>query len=205
MNTPPVRPEIATGLDRVALGEVLLQQGTRELERLRRVRGAHRRTARQIRRELAVLVLAAGLLGVPLASVGWAVPPSPCFQFPQLNPFGLGAVSGFASPALADIDGDGDLDAFVGQGSGGDMVFFENIGTAVAPAFAAPQANPFGLAGVGTIASPDFADIDDDGDLDAFVGEYYGNTIFFENTGTAAAPAFAAPQTNPFGLAGVGS
>src|SRR5262247_700895 len=112
MSSPPARTEIANGLDRVALGEALLQEGTRELERLRRVRGAHRRTARRIRRALAVLALAAGLLGVPLAGVGRAVPPAPCFQAPQTNPFGLADVGDYPSPALADIDGDGDLDAF---------------------------------------------------------------------------------------------
>src|SRR4029434_8352514 len=77
MATPPDRTEIPNGLDRMALGEALLQEGTRELERLRRVRGAHRRTARRIRRALAVVALAAGLLGVPLAGIGRAVPPAP--------------------------------------------------------------------------------------------------------------------------------
>jgi hypothetical protein len=41
-------------------------------------------------------------------------------------------------------------------------------------------ANPFGLADVGVLASPEFADLDGDGDLDAFVGDFYGNTTFFE-------------------------
>ena len=39
--------------------------------------------------------------------------------------------------------------------------------------------NPFGLSNVGRDASPTFVDIDGDGDLDAFVGELYGNTLFF--------------------------
>ena len=42
-------------------------------------------------------------------------------------------------------------------------------------------------------ATPDLADVDGDGDLDVLVGAYDGNTRLFENTGTAAAPAFAAP------------
>src|SRR5262249_30084900 len=117
-------------------------------------------------------------------------------------PFLLSNVD-FASPELADIDGDGDFDAFVGDRYG-NTIFFENTGTAAAPAFAAPQTSPVGRADVGFRASPALADIDGQGDLDAFVGEFYGNTIFCENTGTAAAPAFAAPLTSPFGLADVG-
>jgi hypothetical protein len=42
------------------------------------------------------------------------------------NPFGLFDVGVDASPALADLDGDGDLDAFVGS-SDGTITFFENL------------------------------------------------------------------------------
>lgn len=43
---------------------------------------------------------------------------------------------GFASPAFADVDGDGLRDLVVGQFSQGKMHFFKNIGTAKAPKFA---------------------------------------------------------------------
>ncbi len=43
-------------------------------------------------------------------------------------------------------------------------------------------------------------DIDTDGDLDAFVGDEYGDIWFFANTGTSTAPAFAAAISLPFGL-----
>src|SRR5207247_74965 len=108
-----------------------------------------------------------------------------------------------SSPALADIDGDGDLDVLIGEDNG-NTIFFANTGTATAPAFAAPLTNPFGLAAVGFSSSPALADIDGDGDLDVLIGEDNGNTIFFQNTGTATAPAFAAPLTTPSGLADVG-
>ncbi len=94
-------------------------------------------------------------------------------------------------------------DSFVGAYYG-NTFFFENTGTASAPSFDAHSNKPFGHSDVGWNASPAFADLDGDGDLDAFVGEAYGNTIFFENTGTASAPAFVAPSNNPFGLADVG-
>ncbi|MGY6216921.1 FG-GAP-like repeat-containing protein [Methylolobus aquaticus] len=115
--------------------------------------------------------------------------------------FGLTNVLSRASPELADIDGDGDLDAFVGNRYG-TTGFFRNTGTAAAPVFVL-QAGNFGLTNVGSRASPTFADIDGDGDLDAFVGNYYGLTRVFRNTGTAAAPAFVGEGSN-FGLTDVG-
>ena len=49
------------------------------------------------------------------------------------------------------------------------------------PNFIAPITNPFSLTDVGSSAAPTLADIDGDGDLDAFVGNDDGNTVFFEN------------------------
>jgi Ca2+-binding RTX toxin-like protein len=137
---------------------------------------------------------------------------APAFAAPQINPFNLITNMGSnASPTFADIDSDGDLDAFVGE-YGGFTFYYQNTGTASAPTFAARQINPFNLTNVGYNASPTFADIDDDGDLDAFIGAlatdgntYSGIMYYYENTGTASAPAFAAPQINPFNLTNVGS
>ena len=110
-----------------------------------------------------------------------------------------------ARPTFADIDGDGDLDAFVGTYNDAGMLFLRNTGSATAPAFTEPSTNPFGLANVGYGGAPVFADIDGDGDLDSFSGVQNGNVVFFANTGTAGAPAFGSPSTNPFGLADVGN
>jgi hypothetical protein len=206
--TPSGGPLLAlpSGLDlpaRYALGERLLRESTRELARLRVTRGAGRRTAARVKRALAVLALAASLLGIPLAGTAAATPQ---FVSPIHN-FGLGAVAGSSTPALGDLDGDGDLDALVGE-SGGTLVFFRNTGTASAPAFAAGVTNPFGLTAGGYYlnrSAPALADLDGDGDLDVLVGVSGGNLVFFRNTGTASAPAFATGLTNPFGLAGVGS
>ena len=76
----------------------------------------------------------------------------------------------------------------------------QNTGTNTAPAFAAPVNNPFGITATYQYAFPSFTDLDNDGDYDLAVGEYYGAIQYFENTGTAMAPAFAAPVSNPFGL-----
>jgi|GEM_PF-467839 len=120
---------------------------------------------------------------------------------PQTNPFGLANVDNRASPTFADIDGDGDMDAFVGNNNGA-TVFFHNTGSANAPKF---ENNPdnFGLTDIGTYADPTFADIDGDGDLDAFVGNYDGDTVIFHNTGSATKPVFVKASGN-FGLADVG-
>nr|MDZ8063512.1 VCBS domain-containing protein [Nostoc sp. EkiNYC01] len=128
----------------------------------------------------------------------------PIFSRAGDNPFGLTDVGIGAKPTFVDIDKDGDLDAFVGN-TGGDTFFYRNTGSATAPNFATPSANPFGLTNVGGSAAPTFVDIDKDGDLDAFVVNIFGNTLFYRNTGSAAAPSFAAAATNPFGLTDVGS
>ena len=128
---------------------------------------------------------------------------SPVFAAAVFNPFGLTDVSYSASPSFVDIDNDGDLDAFVGEFTGS-IFFSRNIGTTSNPVFAAATINPFGLIDVGDFVSPVFVDIDNDGDLDAFVGGYQGNTLFFRNTGTASNPVFATASTNPFGLTDVG-
>jgi hypothetical protein len=130
---------------------------------------------------------------------------APAFAAAVSNPFGLADVGFNSAPSFADLDGDGDLDAMVGEGDNGALHFFENTGTATAPAFAAAVVNPFGLAAVGGAGAPSFADLDGDGDLDAIVGNGAGVLNYFENTGTATAPAFVPAVLNPFGLTDVGS
>jgi Ca2+-binding RTX toxin-like protein len=119
----------------------------------------------------------------------------------EISSFGLTDIGSFAKPAFADIDGDGDLDAFVGERYG-NTTFFRNTGTANTPIFV-NEAGNFGLKDVGTFAKPAFADIDGDGDLDAFVGERYGNTTFFRNTGNLTTPKFVKEPGN-FGISDVG-
>jgi hypothetical protein len=126
----------------------------------------------------------------------------PAFEGPDFDRFDL-TVSDTIELAFTDIDGDGDLDAFGGEYDGS-IHLCANTGTAQSPAFAAASADPFGLTDVGDLSTPTFADLDGDGDLDALIGNWSGDTIFFENTGSAQSPAFAAPSADPFGLADVG-
>ncbi len=126
---------------------------------------------------------------------------SPSFANPLGNAFGITLVGSYASPAFADIDNDGDLDLFIGDDSGL-CLFVQNSGSASAPAFHAVW-DGFGLEDVGRYASPSFADIDGDGDLDAFIGNYDGEVRFFRNSGTASAPAFT-PEIDNGGLGDMG-
>ncbi|MBP6365887.1 MAG: VCBS repeat-containing protein [Nitrosomonas sp.] len=126
------------------------------------------------------------------------------FSIVSTNPFGLSDVGTLAAPSFADIDNDGDLDAFVGEVFG-NTFFYENLGTAGHPTFAAAIINPFGLTNAGFYINSTFADIDGDADLDVFVGNSEGKIIFSRNTGTASAPVFAPATINPFGLSDVGS
>ncbi len=126
---------------------------------------------------------------------------SPAFAPPSVDPFGLGSTGNHAAPFVVDLDGDGDRDALVGRDDGSIVLFLNTQSSAPRPLFSFPSLNPFGLSNLSFFASPDFVDIDDDGDLDAFVGAWNGEVYFFRNTGGPTSPVFAAPTKDPFGLA----
>jgi hypothetical protein len=125
------------------------------------------------------------------------------------NPFFGIDVGNWSTPELVDLDADGDLDAIVGEYYGGRLHYFVNTGTSASPAFVQVpnSASPFFGNDGCERSSPDLADLDADGDLDAIVGEYYGTLRYFANTGTSTSPAFvnATGAANPFSGINVGS
>ena len=123
---------------------------------------------------------------------------APAFGTHQVNPFGLTSAYQFVFVTAADLDDDGDLDVLAGEYYG-QFKYYENLGSANAPLFAAPTANPFGLAGSGYITMPNLVDLDDDGDFDLLVGQT-GAFAYIENTGTVTSPAFGTPVNDPFGF-----
>ena len=147
--------------------------------------------------------LRTGLAALAVACTG-ASAHAQQFSTPSTDVFGLqGGRTGLAFPTFGDIDGDGDLDALsVSYASPDQILFAENTGTKTAPAFAAPVANPFGIQpATGQATFPAIADLDGDGDADLLLideryegGAFINTLTYFENTGSATAPAFGAGQ-----------
>ncbi len=115
-------------------------------------------------------------------------------QTDTANPFNavnFGAFS-YSAPSFADLDGDGDLDAVIGDDYS--LHYFQNTGTNLAPAFTelSGTANPFAAVNnqISTTGSAAFLDLDGDGDLDAVAGDEYGTVNILVNTGTSTAPSF---------------
>ena len=93
-----------------------------------------------------------------------------------------------STPALGDIDGDGDLDLFVGEASG-TLNFYRNVGTSTAPRFELVSDEWEGID-VGRRSHPELVDLDGDGDLDLVVGNESGELRLFRNNGTVSEPRF---------------
>ena len=147
---------------------------------------------KQLRNALGGLAFLFGLSGATQSS-------AQSFAAAQTNPFGLAATMYLAVPTLVDIDNDGDLDLFVAEYYG-NVKYFQNTGTSATPQFATPTTNPFGITSGNYFAFLAFGDLDGDGDFDLLMGEYYGTFKYFQNTGSATNPQFAAPVSSPFGL-----
>ena len=99
------------------------------------------------------------------------------------NPLAGFDVGKNAAPTFADIDGDGDLDGFVGEREGTTQYFRNTQFDPHTPGIGLVVENPLSNVFVGRLSAPRFADVDGDGDLDAFVGEMMDGTIkYYRNT-----------------------
>jgi hypothetical protein len=157
------------------------------------------------------------LMGDPAPIYGWentGTGQNPVFNLsPAQNPFNFQPSASISELVFADLDGDADPDIlmnnYISDTDPENFRYQENLGImGTFPEFGAVQIDPFGLSNT-TIDRiiMDFGDMDLDGDLDLMVGgrvdiDSYAVTdfYFYENTGDATSPAFAAAVTNPFNL-----
>ncbi len=109
-------------------------------------------------------------------------------------------------PAFGDLDGDGDQDLLIGKLDGG-INRYENLGTSGAPVWRLVEENlraaidvksrqgklnrVLRRIDVGAHAAPALVDIDNDGDVDLFVGAADGRMFFFLNAGTESLFSFS--------------
>jgi hypothetical protein len=141
-----------------------------------------------------------------------AVGLKPASMTPQWSPtlvssFAVTGFSGANAPVnskltdvsadFADVDGDGDLDMFVGgwDGSSAYVVGYRNIGDEISPSWSyVPEWNiSGGASGTRWTATPTLGDFDKDGLVDLFIGYRTTGSGFvggYRNTGTATNPIF---------------
>ena len=111
------------------------------------------------------------------------------------------------TPALGDLDGDGDLDLLVGEASGS-LNHYRNDGTSSAPVFTLIS-ETFEDIKAGRRSAPLLADVDGDGDLDLLVGTDEGGLVLFRNEGSRTAWRFVrdagfAPEVPPMSAPAAG-
>jgi hypothetical protein len=114
----------------------------------------------------------------------------PAFTLVSTDWLGLSGIAQFGLyPAFGDLDADGDIDMLLGNSDGSLIRYTNNAG----------PGNPFSLVltnpqyqgiDIGNNSAPQIVDVNRDGKNDLLIGERAGNLNYYENTGSAAAPAY---------------
>jgi hypothetical protein len=92
-------------------------------------------------------------------------------------------------PTFGDLDGDGDVDALVGD-IDGKLFYFENTAGEGQLATFAPATYGYMGIDIGQAAVPLIVDLNRDGLSDIVIGEKTGNLNYFQNIGTVGSPMF---------------
>lgn len=98
------------------------------------------------------------------------------------------------APTFGDLDGDGDLDALVGEDQGR-LFYAENKAGAGKPLVFGDWQYGYQNIDVGISSTPFIADVNRDGLPDLLIGERNGNINYFQNIGTKDNAQFNASQT----------
>ncbi|MFQ6107798.1 MAG: FG-GAP-like repeat-containing protein [Thermoplasmata archaeon] len=102
----------------------------------------------------------------------------------------------YASPALVDVDSDGDLDLVAGNGTGA-LRYHENLWDPTTPFWAPYSETMFGDFSSGGASAPTSVDLDLDTLPDIMVGDSAGYVHYLPNIGTSYNPVFLVWESAP--------
>lgn len=116
------------------------------------------------------------------------------FDTPQQDNWQSITVGAFAAPALADVNGDEQLDVFLGNQLGEVSGYLAGLGGTLS------ATSNFEFLDIGDYSAPALGDLDGDGDLDMLLGQKNGTLAYSENSGNVQMGRWKVPDLNYRGI-----